>query len=68
MRLTIHKYCLQRRSHQFTGLINAIIKVLCNVQQTVGYCEKGYIQYCIYVIYIFIQILCNIFLFFYFLF
>ncbi|XP_011342907.1 uncharacterized protein LOC105282560 isoform X2 [Ooceraea biroi] len=33
-----------RRSHQFTGLINAIIKVLCNVQQTVGYCEKG-LQY-----------------------
>ncbi|KAL6266027.1 hypothetical protein P5V15_002881 [Pogonomyrmex californicus] len=30
-----------RRSHQFTGLINAIIKVLCNVQQKVGYCDKG---------------------------
>ncbi|XP_071573350.1 uncharacterized protein Mus304 isoform X3 [Temnothorax nylanderi] len=30
-----------RRSHQFTGLINAIIKLLCNVQQKVGYCDKG---------------------------
>ncbi|XP_019700754.1 uncharacterized protein LOC105191407 isoform X2 [Harpegnathos saltator] len=30
-----------RRSHQFTGLINAIIKLLCNVQEKVGYCEKG---------------------------
>ncbi|XP_011870203.1 PREDICTED: uncharacterized protein LOC105563313 [Vollenhovia emeryi] len=30
-----------RRSHQFTGLINAIVKLLCNVQQKVGYCDKG---------------------------
>ena len=38
------KYYLQRRSHQFTGLINAIVKLLCNVQQKVGYCDKGYIN------------------------
>ncbi|XP_020288152.1 uncharacterized protein LOC109856860 isoform X2 [Pseudomyrmex gracilis] len=30
-----------RRSHQFTGLINAILKVLCNVQRKDSYCEKG---------------------------
>lgn len=41
--MIVNKYYLQRRSHQFTGLINAIIKLLCNVQQKVGYCDRGYI-------------------------
>ncbi|XP_029177236.1 uncharacterized protein LOC114945273 isoform X2 [Nylanderia fulva] len=36
-----------RRSHQFTGLINAIIKVLCNVQRKVGYCKKGLEYICL---------------------
>ncbi|XP_036148826.1 uncharacterized protein LOC105833730 isoform X2 [Monomorium pharaonis] len=36
-----------RRSHQFTGLINAIIKLLCNVQQKVGYCDKGLEYICL---------------------
>ncbi|XP_011061730.1 PREDICTED: uncharacterized protein LOC105150397 [Acromyrmex echinatior] len=36
-----------RRSHQFTGLINAIIKLLCNVQQKVGYCDKGLKYICL---------------------
>ncbi|KYN09509.1 hypothetical protein ALC57_18377 [Trachymyrmex cornetzi] len=35
-----------RRSHQFTGLINAIVKLLCNVQQKVGYCDKGPLSLC----------------------
>ncbi|XP_012217360.1 uncharacterized protein [Linepithema humile] len=30
-----------RRAHQFTGLISAIVKILCSVQRKVGYCEKG---------------------------
>ncbi|XP_039303351.1 uncharacterized protein LOC105195921 isoform X2 [Solenopsis invicta] len=36
-----------RRSHQFTGLINAIVKLLCNVQQKVGYCDKGLEYICL---------------------
>ncbi|GAB1869537.1 hypothetical protein CAJAP_10616 [Camponotus japonicus] len=36
-----------RRSHQFTGLINAIIKVLCNVQRKIGYCKKGLEYICL---------------------
>ncbi|XP_072755472.1 uncharacterized protein Mus304 isoform X2 [Anoplolepis gracilipes] len=36
-----------RRSHQFTGLINAIIKILCNVQRKVGYCKKGLEYICL---------------------
>ncbi|KYN36520.1 hypothetical protein ALC56_09115 [Trachymyrmex septentrionalis] len=35
-----------RRSHQFTGFINAIVKLLCNVQQKVGYCDKGPLSLC----------------------
>ncbi|XP_014485475.1 PREDICTED: uncharacterized protein LOC106749988 isoform X2 [Dinoponera quadriceps] len=38
---------LVRRSHQFTGLIRAIMKVLCNVQEKVGYCEKGLEYVCL---------------------
>ncbi|KAI4485862.1 hypothetical protein M0804_006351 [Polistes exclamans] len=30
-----------RRSHQFSGLISAIADLLCNVEKTIGYCEKG---------------------------
>lgn len=36
-----------RRSHQFTGLINAIIKVLCNVQRKVDFCKKGLEYICL---------------------
>ncbi|XP_011707988.1 PREDICTED: uncharacterized protein LOC105462835 [Wasmannia auropunctata] len=36
-----------RRSHQFTGLINAIVKLLCNVQQKVDYCDKGLEYICL---------------------
>ncbi|KAG7200955.1 hypothetical protein KM043_003315 [Ampulex compressa] len=32
---------LVRRSHQFSGLISAIIVLLRNAQKKVGYCEKG---------------------------
>ncbi|XP_032690515.1 uncharacterized protein LOC116853492 isoform X2 [Odontomachus brunneus] len=36
-----------RRSHQFTGLINSILKLLCNVEEKVGFCERGLEYVCL---------------------